>query len=166
MQPMRNPQKHVVVGQFILGSQQSVFERCSRINADNDAHRLVRVSHHGVNENLRLPGAIGDGLEMDQKHIIQMHKPLADFPLFGGGVVDSVRSLLRFNHEEPRRTISTNKLMTIKSKYCLSFLATWYASPPRVIGSCSLFQDVVEIFYHSQYMTTQPGQASLPGMNC
>ena len=50
-----------------------------------------------------------------------------------------------------------HELTAIESKYCLSFLATWYASSPRVIGSRPLFQRVVEIFCRSQRMVIQPG---------
>ena len=63
----------------------------------------------------------------------------------------------------PNMQFQRRELTAIESKYCLSFLATWYASPPRVIGSRPLFQDVVEIFYRNQCVTTQPGQASYLG---
>ena len=61
---------------------------------------LVQVSRRGVHKDLRLPGTVGDRLETDQKHAIQVHKTLADFPLPGRGFADGVLSLLRFGCEE------------------------------------------------------------------
>ena len=60
----------------------------------------------------------------------------------------------------PNMQFQRRELTAIESKYCLSFLATWYAIPLRVIGSRPLFQHLVEIFHHSQCVTTQLGQAS------
>jgi len=46
------------------------------------------------------------------------------------------------------------ELTIMESKYCLSLLATCCASLLRVIGSRFLPQYFVEIFHHSQYVTT------------
>ena len=75
--------------------------------------------------------------------------------------------MLRFDREQtPGHVVSPwGELTTIESKYCLTFFATWYASPLRVIGSWSLFQNVVEISCRCQYVTIQLGQAFLPGID-
>ena len=43
------------------------------------------VLHRGVHDpDFRLKGALGDRFEPDQKHVVKVHEPLANFPLFVG----------------------------------------------------------------------------------
>lgn len=106
MRGQRGIYRHAVVGrarQFILGSSQkcAFVSHRSKANTDNNARiRLVRVLHRGVyNPDLWLPGSLRDRLEPDQKHIIQVHEPLADFPMLGGGFAYGIRFLLWFGRE-------------------------------------------------------------------
>jgi len=120
-------------------------------------HRRFTGLHRGVHDpDLRLPGSLGHRFEPGQKHIIQEHEPLTNFPWDG-----PVRPLLWFDLSDIRCAIQQRgKLTAIASKYCFSFLATWYASSPRVIGSRSLFQRVVKICYRSQCVITHPERVS------
>ena len=45
----------------------------------------------------RLPGTFGDGFKSDQKHIVQVHEPLANLQPPGSGFGHGVWSRLRFN---------------------------------------------------------------------
>lgn len=51
--------------------------------------------HRGVHDpDLRLPGSLRDRIEPDQKHILQAHETLTDFPLSGSGLAGGVWFLL------------------------------------------------------------------------
>ena len=70
-------------------------------SSKNKQYRQCSASRRGVhNPDLGLPGSDGYRLEPDQKHMIQTHEPLADFPHFGGGFTDGERPLLRFDREQ------------------------------------------------------------------
>ena len=80
------------------------------IGTENDTRiRFARALHRGVRDpNFGLPRPIRDGLEPDQKHVIQMHEPLANFPVLRGGFAYGVWSLLWFGREQPQtRNLNT-----------------------------------------------------------
>ena len=90
-QSRRNPHKHAVelVDAIIRSESRShLFGLCTQAS--------IRGIH---NPDFRLPRSLGNGFEPDQKHVIQAHEPLANFPSFGGRLAYRVRSLLQFVFE-------------------------------------------------------------------
>ena len=85
----RNPQNHAIDGRArpFVGFQIFVCTCHDQSKRAGELSNTQQGSIHcdcGVrNPDLRLPGTLGDGFELDQKHVIQVHEPLAHLPRGG-----------------------------------------------------------------------------------
>jgi hypothetical protein len=80
--PSENPAENIFANVWWNVKLQSTTALLSRLW--ESLHRGVHDIDHGLKR------ALGHGLQGDHKHIVEVHEPLTDFPLLGGGAVDGV----------------------------------------------------------------------------